>query len=63
MKPQVLILEDNFLIAENLAEIVQEDLRAQPLAVSTVSEAVKIIPDGIDFAFLDIELPMAIAFP
>lgn len=63
MKPQVLILEDNFLVAENLAEIVQEDLKAQPLAVCTVSEAVKIIPDGIDFAFLDIELPDGNSFP
>jgi hypothetical protein len=31
MKPHVLILEDNFLLAENLAEIVQEDLKGEPL--------------------------------
>ena len=38
MKPHVLILEDNYFLAENLAEIVQQDLDGEPVAVSTVAE-------------------------
>ena len=56
MKPHVLILEDNFFLAEHLCEIVQQDLNAEPLAVSTASEALKILPDDISLAFLDVEL-------
>lgn len=56
MKPHVLILEDDFLMAANLEEVVQEDLRAQPIGVSTVAEALEILPDGIEFAVLDIEV-------
>lgn len=63
MKPHVLILEDNFLLAENLAEIVQEDLKGEPRPVCTVSEALKIIPDDIALAFLDIELLDGKSYP
>ena len=63
MKPQVLILEDNFVLAENLAEIVQQDLDGEPVAVSTVAEALKCIPDGIALAFLDIELLDGTSYP
>lgn len=63
MKPHVLILEDNFLLAENLAEIVQQDLNGEPTSVSTVSEALKIIPDDIALAFLDIDLLDGNSFP
>ena len=56
MKPQVLILEDDFLMAANLEEVVQEDLGARPIGVSTIAEALEILPDGIEFAVLDIEV-------
>ena len=56
MKPHVLILEDDFLMAANLEEVVQDDLRADPIGVSTIKEALAIIPDGIEFAVLDIEV-------
>ena len=55
MKPHVLILEDDFLMAANLEEV-QEVLHAKPIGVSTVVEALQIIPDGIEFAVLDIEV-------
>lgn len=55
MKPHVLILEDDFLIAANLEDVVQEDLLAEPISVSTVAEALTIIPD-IEFALLDVEV-------
>ena len=56
MKPHVLILEDDFLIAANLGEVVHDDLDAEPIEVSSVSEALKILPDGIALALLDIEV-------
>ena len=63
MKPHVLILEDNFLLAENLAEIVKQDLDGEPVAVSTVAQALKYIPDGIALAFLDVELLDGKSYP
>ena len=47
MKPHVLILEDDFLSAALLEEVVQDDLNAQPIGVSTVEEALKILPDDV----------------
>ena len=63
MKPHVLILEDNFLLAENLSEVVEQDLDGEPVAVSTVSEALRKIPDDIHLAFLDIELADGNSYP
>ena len=60
MKPHVLIVEDDFLQAANLAEVVQQDLDAEPLAVSSVSEALKIIPDNLE---LDIEVVDGKSYP
>ena len=63
MKPQVLIVEDNFLLTLNLAEVVQQDLDAEPVFASSVSEALKIDPHGIDLAFLDIEVLDGKSYP
>ena len=63
MKPHVLILEDNFFLAENLAEIVLNELDGEPVAVSTVTEALKCIPDGIALAFLDVEVLDGKSYP
>jgi DNA-binding LytR/AlgR family response regulator len=63
MKPHVLILEDNFLLAANLEDVVQDDLNAEPIGVSTVSEALKLIPDDIALAFLDIEVRDGNSYP
>ena len=63
MKPHVLILEDNFFLSENLAEIVQQDLNGEPVAVSTVAEALKCIPDDLVLAFLDVELLDGKSYP
>ena len=63
MKPHVLILEDNFLLAQDLSEVVQQELGGEPVPVATVAEALEIIPDHIDFAFLDVELSVGTSFP
>lgn len=63
MKPHVLIVEDDFIQAANLAEVVQQDLDAEPLAVATVSDALKAIPDNIELAILDIEVLDGKSYP
>ena len=63
MKPHVLIAEDNFFLAANLADIVTQDLNAHPVSVSRVSEALKFISDDIAIAFLDIELLDGKSYP
>lgn len=63
MKPHVLIVEDDFLQAANLAEVVEQHLDAEPLAVASVSEALKIIPDNIELAILDIEVVGGKSYP
>jgi CheY-like chemotaxis protein len=63
MKPHVLIVEDDFLQAANLAEVVEQELDAEPLAVASVSEALKIIPDNIELAILDIEVSGGKSYP
>ena len=63
MKPRVLILEDNFLLSENLAEIVRHNLDAESLQVSQVSEAMTKIPDGVALALLDVEVLDGKSYP
>ena len=63
MKPNVLIVEDDFLLATNLAEVVQEELDAEPLLASSVAEALLIIPDHLALAFLDIEILDGKSYP
>jgi two-component SAPR family response regulator len=63
MKPHVLILEDDFLLAAHMEEIVQDDLNGEPIGVSTVAEALEIIPDDIVMAFLDIEVRDGKSYP
>ncbi|HEX7108584.1 MAG TPA: hypothetical protein VF224_05025 [Aestuariivirga sp.] len=63
MKPQVLILEDNNLLAENLADLVKADLGGEALITPSVEDAVKLIPDHIVLAYLDIEVLDGLSYP
>ena len=63
MKPQVLIVEDNFLVAENLRDIVEIVLVAQPITVSRVSDALQVSHEGIALGLLDIELADGNCYP
>jgi CheY-like chemotaxis protein len=56
MRPRVLIVEDNVILAAYLQEVVEDDLAAVPLTATRVSVALGIIPDDIALAFLDIDL-------
>lgn len=63
MKPHVLILEDNFIISHDIAGLVTENLHAKPVLARSVAVALKLIPDDIAFAFLDIDVLDGESYP
>jgi DNA-binding response OmpR family regulator len=63
MKPTVLIVEDNFLLAEELAELVRHELHAVPVTTNTAAAAIELIPDAVKLAFLDIEVLDGTTYP
>ena len=63
MKPKVLILEDDFLLSEDLANLVRDGLDAIPVVATTVASVIELIDDSIVFAFLDIDLPDGTSYP
>lgn len=63
MQPHVLILEDNFIISHDIAGLVTETLHATPLLARSVAVALKLIPDNIAFAFLDIDVLDGVSYP
>ncbi len=56
MKLHVLIVEDNFFLAEELRHFVQDALLGVATTTNKASTAIDLIPDGIELAFLDIEV-------
>jgi CheY-like chemotaxis protein len=56
MKPHILIVEDNFLLAEELSEIVQDDFHGVATTTAHASTALSLIPDSFQLALLDIEV-------
>ena len=63
MKPHVLILEDNFIISLDIAGLVTESLHAVPVMARSVATAMKMIPDDIALAFLDIDVGDGESYP
>jgi CheY-like chemotaxis protein len=63
MKPHVLVLEDNFIISLDFAGLVAEDLHAIPVMASSVAAALKLIPNDIDLAFLDVDVLDGLSYP
>ena len=63
MKPSVLILEDNFIISDDIAGLVREKLDASPKTASSVASALEMVPDGIALAFLDIDVLDGLSYP
>jgi CheY-like chemotaxis protein len=63
MKPKILIVEDNFLLAEELSELVQHELHAVPVTANTAAAAIELIPDAVKLAFLDIEVLDGTTYP
>lgn len=56
MKPHILIVEDNFILAEELSDIVRDDLQGIPFITASASTAIDHLPDTFQLAFLDIEV-------
>jgi CheY-like chemotaxis protein len=56
MKPHILIVEDNFLLAEDLSDIVSHDLHGVAMTTGMASTAIELIPDDFQLALLDIEV-------
>lgn len=54
--PIVLVVDDDYLIASDLAEMIAEGTGAEVIVSATVSDAEAHVSAGIDFALLDINL-------
>ena len=63
MRPIVLIVEDNSMLAIHLAEIVEQDLNAESIVTSKVSEALGAVTGLISLALLDIEILEGNSYP
>jgi DNA-binding LytR/AlgR family response regulator len=63
MKPHVLILEDDFILSEDIADLVLQRLHAIPVMANSVSKALKLVPNDIALAFLDIDVRDGLSYP
>jgi DNA-binding LytR/AlgR family response regulator len=63
MKPHVLILEDNFIISADIADLVTRSLHAMPVVATSVAKALKLVPNDIALAFLDIDVQDGVSYP
>ncbi len=52
----IVIVEDEGLIAADLAAVVQMHTGAEPMVVASVAEALRAVAEGCDFAFLDVNV-------
>ncbi len=60
MGKRVLIVEDDVLVADQLAALVEDRLECVPLVTGSIREAMTLV--DVDFGFIDIELPDGNAF-
>ena len=56
MKKKILIVEDNFLLAEELSALVEQELNATAVMTDTAAAAIELLPNAVNLAFLDIEV-------
>lgn len=62
MKKQILIVEDDQLVADHLAELIRERLGCEPIVSETLDQARTQAGRPIDFCFLDVKLSDGLAF-
>ena len=60
MGKRVLIVEDDALVADQLAALVEDQLECVPLVTGSVRDAMALV--DVHFGFIDIELPDGPAF-
>ena len=63
MKPHVLIVEDNFILAEELGDLVEQDLGGMPVIRNSAEAAIRLLPDAFQLAILDIEVVDGNTYP
>jgi DNA-binding NtrC family response regulator len=63
MKKRVLIVEDNPLIADAVAVLVEESLDCDTLMVPTVEEAMALLDAQVDLGILDVEVVDGLTYP
>jgi DNA-binding NtrC family response regulator len=59
----VLILEDDPLLASSMALVVEDSLDCHVCLAAGVSEAMPLIDDGLEFALLDVDVSDGQSFP
>jgi DNA-binding response OmpR family regulator len=62
MGKRVLIVEDDELVGDHLAELLREQLACVPLVARASGEGLS-LADGVDFGILDIEVSDGVTFP
>jgi CheY-like chemotaxis protein len=63
MKKSVLIVEDNPLIADAVATLVEDSLDCAAFVVPSVGEAMTLVDQRIDFGILDVEVSDGLTYP
>lgn len=62
MSKHVLIVEDDQLVADHLAELIRDRLGCEPIVSETLDQALAQSDKPIDFCFLDVKLSDGLAF-
>lgn len=62
MSKQVLIVEDDQLVADHLAELIRDQLGCEPIVAETLVDALTQTGRPLDFCFLDVKLSDGLAF-
>ena len=63
MRKQVLIVEDDELVADHLAFLVREELGCVPIVTTTSRDALALAEKRCDFGFLDIKVADGDVYP
>jgi len=63
MGKHILIVEDDELVADQLAALVRDQLDCMPFVASTTGDAMALVAERVDFGFLDVKLSDGLAFP
>jgi DNA-binding response OmpR family regulator len=62
MAKQILIVEDDELVADQLAALVRDQLECTPLVANTTGDAMAWASERVDFGFLDVRLADGMSF-
>lgn len=63
MRKNILIVEDDELVADQLAALVRDQLDCIPVVASSTGEAMALAAEQVDFGFVDVKLADGLAFP